>query len=108
MATSSQSNASKADTPVFNSYVNAPLSTKKLGGCNYIKLWLTGQGYKDHLTTKDESMLVADRTKWEKIDARLCSVIKATIHSSLKHFLYPHLTCEFVWEQTKVFYTNDI
>ena len=104
---------SKSDAVVFTNYVTAPLSIDKLDGSNYdswasdIKLWLKGQGYVDHLTTKEESVPPADLSKWSKIDAQLCSIIKSTIHPSLKQIFCSHDTCESVWEQARALYTND-
>ena len=73
---------------IYTNYVNVHLSIDKLDGTNYdtwlsnIKLWLKSQGYVDHLTHP----IVAKNevSRWLKIDAQLCIVIKSTIHSSLK------------------------
>ncbi|KAF1889445.1 hypothetical protein Lal_00024770 [Lupinus albus] len=47
---------SKIDNTIFTNYITSPLSMEKLDDSNYdtwasnIQLWLTGQGYKEHLT----------------------------------------------------------
>ncbi|CAJ2661710.1 unnamed protein product [Trifolium pratense] len=110
MAANNTSNGSKG---IFTNYITSPLSTEKLNGSNYdswaadIKLWVTGQGYKDHLTTKSDTVTKADKPKWEQIDAQLCSVIKSTLHPDIKPIFRPHITCESVWSQAKKLYTND-
>ena len=104
----------KADASVFTNLVTAPLSTDKLDGSNYdswasdIKLWLKGQGYVDHLTTREDSVAEAERQKWSKIDAQLYDIIKSTIHPSVKQIFRSHDTCESVWSQAQSLYTNDI
>ncbi|GAU27876.1 hypothetical protein TSUD_159700 [Trifolium subterraneum] len=106
-------NSSEATKSIFTNYVTSPLSTEKLNGSNYdswaadIKLWVTGQGYKDHLTTKSDTIATADKPKWEQIDAQLCSVIKSTLHPDIKPIFRPHITCESVWSQAKKLYTNE-
>ena len=111
--TSASKDIPKAKPSVFTNYVSAPLSIDKLDGSNYdtwasdIKLWLNGQDYADHLTTKAASVPTSERSRWNKIDAQLCSIIKSTIHPSLKQIFRAHITCESVWEQAKVLYTND-
>lgn len=68
MAGAGTSDTSKS---IFTNYVTSPLSTEKLNGSNYdswaadIKLWVTGQGYKDHLTQKSDTMDKAEKPKWE-------------------------------------------
>ncbi|PNX63876.1 hypothetical protein L195_g053733, partial [Trifolium pratense] len=110
MAADKTSDGSKS---IFTNYVTSSLSTEKLNGSNYdswaadIKLWVTGQGYKDHLTTKSDSIATAEKPKWEQIDAQLCSVIKSTLHPDIKPIFRPHITCESVWNQAKKLYTND-
>ena len=89
------------------------ITTEKLKGSNYstwaadVELWFMGQGYKDHLTTKPDDTMT-DPSKWERIDAQLCSMLWQTIDSSLKQIFRPHKTCFSVWEQAKALYTNDI
>ncbi|XP_061343384.1 uncharacterized protein LOC133289469 [Gastrolobium bilobum] len=117
MADSSPHDASKGsqrnDTPVFTNYVNVPLHVDKLDGSNYdswafdLRLWLDGQDYADHLIIKAESISVDERPRWKKVDAQLCSIIKSTIHPSLKQIFRAHVTCESVWRQAKSLYTND-
>src|ERR1044072_7865233 len=102
-----------AESPIFTSYVTTPLAVDKLDGTNYdswasnIKLWLRGQDYEAHLTTKADSIADAERARWKKIDAQLCSLIKSTISPSLKQIFRSHETCVSVWSQAKVLYTND-
>lgn len=54
MATTNPTDVPKVETLIFTNYVTS-LSTEKLDDSNYdiwasnIKLWLIGQGYKDHL-----------------------------------------------------------
>ncbi|XP_073224771.1 uncharacterized protein [Cicer arietinum] len=72
-----------------------------------IKLWLRCQGYEDHLTQNPEKVSVTETSKWSQIDAQLCSVIKSTLHPDVKPIFRTHLTCESVWSQVKVLYTND-
>lgn len=100
---------------LFTSFVTSPLTTEKLDGSNYdtwasdIQLWLVGQGYKEHLTKKAETVTdTTERVKFEKIDAQLCSIIKSTISPVIKPIFRPHVTCESVWSQAKELYTNDI
>ncbi|KAK2410134.1 putative mitochondrial protein [Trifolium repens] len=110
MAGAGTSDTSKS---IFTNYVTSPLSTEKLNGSNYdswaadIKLWVTGQGYKDHLTQKSDTVDKAEKPKWEQIDAQLCSVIKSTLNTDIKPIFRPHVTCESVWSQAKKLYTND-
>jgi hypothetical protein len=72
MAASNTSDASKS---IFTNYVTSPLSIEKLNGSSYdswaayIKLWVVGQGCKDHLTTKSDTVATNEKTKWEQIDA---------------------------------------
>ncbi|PNX86349.1 hypothetical protein L195_g042427, partial [Trifolium pratense] len=90
-----------------------PAAVQKLDGSNYeswaadIKLWVTGQGYKDHLTKKSNTVDKGEKPKWEQIDAQLCSVIKSTLHPDIKPIFRSHVTCESVWSQAKKLYTND-
>ena len=74
----------------YTNYVNVHLSIDKLDGKNYdtwasdIRLWLKSQGYVDHLTTSVANVPENEVSRWLKIDAQLCMVLKSTIHSSLK------------------------
>ena len=62
------------------------------------------QGYVDHLT--HPTVAENEVSRWLKIDAQLCIVIKSTIHSSLKQIFRTYETCSEVWEQAKLLYTN--
>jgi len=79
----------------YTNYVNVHLSINKLDGKNYhtwasdIRLWLKSQGYVDHLTT---SVPENEVSRWSKIDAQLCMVLKSTIHSSLKQIFRSYET----------------
>jgi len=81
------------DSSIHTNYVNVHLSINKLDGINYdtwasdIKLWLKSQGYVYHLT--QASVVENEDSRWLKIDAQLCIVIKPTIHSSLKQLFVP-------------------
>ncbi|XP_071940172.1 uncharacterized protein [Coffea arabica] len=107
---------SKSTTPLMaNPSITGStiITTEKLKGNNYstwaadVELWFMGQGYKDHLTTKPNDTMT-DPSKWERIDAQLCSMLWQTIDSLLKQIFRPHKTCFSVWEQAKTLYTNDI
>ncbi|MCH84117.1 hypothetical protein A2U01_0004948 [Trifolium medium] len=37
------------------------------------------QGYKDHLTSKTDTVDAAEKPKWAQIDAQLCNVIKSIL-----------------------------
>nr|KYP72342.1 Retrovirus-related Pol polyprotein from transposon TNT 1-94 [Cajanus cajan] len=105
--------AVRPESSIFTNYVNVPLSIDKLDGTNYdtwasdIKLWLKGQDYVAHLTQTVASVDEKDRPRWSKIDAQICSVLKSTIHPSLKQIFRAHKTCVDVWEQARLLYTND-
>ncbi|XP_052737011.1 uncharacterized protein LOC128197982 [Vigna angularis] len=117
MASSSSTNTSiggsSSDPSIYTNYVNVHLSIDKLDGTNYatwasdIKLWLKSQGYLDHLTQNVTTAPIDDTSRWMKIDAQLCIVIKSTIHSSLKQMFRSYETCSEVWAQAKLLYTND-
>ncbi|PNX90449.1 hypothetical protein L195_g046573, partial [Trifolium pratense] len=98
MAANNTSDGSKS---IFTNYITSPPNYDSWA--TDIKLWVTGQGYKDHLTTKFDT----DKPKWEQIDAQLCSVIKSALHPDIKPIFRPHITCESVWSQAKKLYTND-
>ncbi|XP_061368815.1 uncharacterized protein LOC133311737 [Gastrolobium bilobum] len=72
-----------------------------------LRLWLDGQDYTSHLTTKADSVAANERTRWKVIDAQLCSLIKATLHPSIKQIFRLANTCEAIWSQAKALYTND-
>lgn len=92
---------------------NFTLSTEKLDSSNYstwasdILLWISGQGYKEHLTSIVDSIPKTECAKWLKLDAQLCSVIKSTIYPSIKPVFRPYATCESVWSEARALYTND-
>jgi len=46
-------------------------------------------------------------SRWLKIDAQLCIILKSNIHSSLRQIFHAYETCSKVWEQAKLLYTND-
>jgi len=79
-----------SDSSIYTNYVNVHLSIDKLDGTNYdtwasdITLWLKCQRYIDHLTKCGVDVNENEVSRWLKIDAQLCIVIKSTIHSSLK------------------------
>jgi len=113
-ATVTPSTVIMLDPSIYINYVNVRLSIDKLDGTNYniwasyIKLWLKSQGYVDHLI--HPNVVENGVSRWLKIDAQACIVIKSTIHSSLKQFFCTYDTCETcseVWEQAKLLYTND-
>ena len=88
----------------------SPTQSYKLDGTNwasYIKLWLKSQDYVDHLTQCVRIVYADEASRWLKIDAQLCIVVKSTIHSSSKQFFRVFETCSEVWEQAKLLYTND-
>jgi len=80
--------ATMPNPSIYSNYVNVHLSIDKLDGTNYdtwtsnIKLWLKSQGYVDQRTCPN--VVENEVSRWLKIDAQLCIVIKSTIHSSLK------------------------
>ena len=84
---------------------------EKLDGTNdtrtsNIKLWLKSQSYVDHLTQSVVTITENEISRWLKIDAQLCIVLKSTIHSSLKQIFRAYEPCSAVWEQAKLLYTN--
>jgi len=97
----------------YTNYVNVHLSIDKLDGKNYdtwasdIRLWLKSQGYVNHLTTSVANVPENEVSRWLKIDAQLCMVLKSTIHSSLKQIFSSYETCSEIWEHAKLLYTND-
>ena len=97
----------------YTNYVNVHLSIDKLYGKNYdtwasdIRLWLKSQGYVNHLTTSVANVSENGVSRWLKIDAQLCMVLKSTIHSSLKQIFCSFETCSEIWEHVKLLYTND-
>jgi len=99
------------DPSIYTNYVNVHLSIDKFDGTNYdiwaldIKLWLKSQGYVDHFT--HPNVFENEVSRWLKIDAQLCIIIKSTIHSSLKQNFRTYETCSKFWEQAKLLYTND-
>lgn len=101
MASTSSVTPSKARAPIFS---NLLLSIEKLDGSNYsnrtseVTLWISRLGYKSHLTSTIDSILVVDRAQWAKIDANLCSVIKSTLHPSLKSIFLPHMQMQLDME----------
>jgi len=46
-------------------------------------------------------------SRWKRIDAHKCMVLKNMIQSSLKQMFRTYATCSEVWEQAKLLYTND-
>jgi len=109
----SSSSTSLSEPSVYTNYVNVHLYIDKLDGTNYvtwasdIKLWLKSQGYEDHLTQSVTTVAADEASRWTKIDAQLCIVIKSTITSSLKQMFRSYETCSDVWAQAKLLYTND-
>jgi len=97
----------------YTNYVNVHMSIDKLDGTNYdtwasdIRLWLKSQGYVDHLTTSTATVPKNEVSRWSKIDAQLCMVLKSTIHSSLKQIFRSYDTCSEIWEHAKLLYTKD-
>lgn len=43
-----------------------------------------------------------------KIDAELCSVIKSTIHTSLKPIFCPLKMCASIWSDANALHTNNL
>jgi len=62
-----------------------------------IKLWLKGQDYVNHFTQTTTS--IDEKDHWSKVDAQVCSVLKSTLHPSLKQIFRGHETCVGAWEQ---------
>jgi len=116
-ATSATSSAAASSTVIvpdhYTNYVNVHMSTNKLDGTNYdtwasdIRLWLKSQGYVDHLTTSIVNVPEDEVSRWSKIDAQLCMVLKSTIHLSLKQTFRSYETCSEFWEHAKLLYMND-
>jgi len=99
------------DPSIYTNYVNIHLSIDKFDGINYetwtsdFKLWLKSQGYVHHLT--HPNVAENEVSRWLKIDAQLCILIKFTICSSLKQFFRTYEIFSKVWEQAKLLCTND-
>jgi len=53
------------------------------------------------------TLLLQIRFPCLKISAQLCIVLKFIIHSSLKQIFCAYETCSKIWDQVKLFYTND-
>jgi len=49
-----------------------------------IGLYLSGLDCKSHLTTTVESVTIEHHEQWIEIDGQLYSIIKSTLHTSLK------------------------
>ena len=96
-ATMTSTVAIMLDLSIYTIYVNVHLSIDKLDGTDYdtwtldIELWLKSQCYVDHLTRPN--LAENEVSRWLKIDAQLCIVIKSTIHSFLKQFFRTYETC---------------
>jgi len=82
--------ATTTDPSIYTNYVNGHLSIDKLDGINYdtwasyIKLCLKSQGYVDLLTQSEATIAENEISRWLKIDAQLCIILKSIILSSLK------------------------
>ena len=106
---SNNTSTSKIDSPIFSIHI---VSIEKIDGSNCstqafeIGLWLSGLGYKTHLTTITEFVPTKHHEEWIKIDAQLCSVIESTIYTSLKPIFCPHETCASFWSEACAIYTN--
>lgn len=82
-------------------FTKVPLiSCEKLSGItNYniwvgvVKMWFHGQVYKDHLTTKSDSIPVVKRNKWEQTDASLCTMLWFSISTNLQAYYQALSTC---------------
>ena len=44
-----------------------------------MELWFIGNGYENHLTTVDTSILEDKRPQWRKTDALLCNILQQSI-----------------------------
>ena len=67
-----------------------------------------GQGYEDHLITREDAIPNVDKVQWKKIDAQLCSVLWQLVDPKILLHLRAYKTCFKFWNQAKVLYTNDI
>jgi len=80
-----------SDPSIYTNYVNGYLTIDKLDDTNYetwksdIKLWLKNQGYVDHLTQNVSSIDADEASRWLKIEAQSCIILKSTIHSSFNN-----------------------
>ena len=69
-------------------------SEKLVGSSNYItwsrsiKLWFRGQGYENHLTSKLESVSLAEETEFQKINTFLCNMLLQSIDPKLNSSIY--------------------
>ena len=71
-------------------------------------LWFIGNGCEDHLTTTDKSITEDKRTRWKKIDALLCNILRQSIDAKTLYNIRAYKTCYTLWNQVKKLYTNDI
>ena len=95
---------------IYTNYLNVHLSIGKLDETNYdtrasdIKLWLKSQDYVDHLTQCVHIVVADDASRWLKIGAQLCIVIKSTItHFYYKYFVF--LRCVHKFGNMRNYYT---
>jgi len=94
--------ATMPNLSIYTNYVNVHLSIDKLDETNYdtwasyIKLWLKSQDYVDHLTQCVRNVAADEASRWLKIDAQLCIVIKSTIYLSLKQIFRAFEMCSEV------------
>jgi len=103
----------KPEPAIFTNHVTTPLSSELLDSKNYaawasnVCLWLVGQDYEDHLTKQASDIDATNRSRWKKIDAQLCCILRATIHPSVKPVFRAHESCAAIWAQAQSLFTNN-
>ena len=64
---------------------------------NSIKLWFTGNGVEDHLTSTESSVPEDKRSQWRKRDALLCNILQQSIDPKTLDNLGDYQTCQPLW-----------
>ena len=89
--------------PSFSSYLSGtPMITinRLKGSDNYqswansVKLWFTGNGCEDHLTSTESSVPEDKRSQWRKQDALLCNILQQSIKPKTLDNLRDYQNCQ--------------
>jgi len=77
------SSAPVSNSSIYTNYVNVHFSIDKLDGTKLgLRILNYGLKVKDMLIILPSVVLMLMKSRWLKIDAQLCIVIKSTIYSS--------------------------
>lgn len=66
------------------------------------------QGFDDHLVKKGGDIVATERTKCNRIDTQLCSLLWNSLNPLLLNILHSCKTCWKVSTKAKALYTNDV